>query len=116
MPNPIVSAIEVLDGERRYTQHRYWCSGCNALHAIGLAPAAREAGRPGWDFSGTLECPTYAPSQLTTWGKRDGGKHVCHTFIRAGQAEFLGDCTHALAGQTVPLPPLPDWVIREERE
>jgi hypothetical protein len=26
--------------------------------------------------------------------------------VRAGQIEFLGDCTHALKGQTVALP---DW-------
>lgn len=25
-------------------------------------------------------------------------------FIRDGQIQFLGDCTHALAGKTVPLP------------
>lgn len=31
---------------------------------------------------------------------------VCHSFVRAGKIEFLGDCTHALKGQTVPLP---DW-------
>lgn len=33
---------------------------------------------------------------------------VCHSFVRAGRIEFLGDCTHALAGQTVPLPPWPE--------
>ncbi|MCZ4340562.1 hypothetical protein O4H52_03015 [Sphingomonadaceae bacterium G21617-S1] len=32
---------------------------------------------------------------------------VCHSFVRNGQIEFLSDCTHALAGQTVPLPPFP---------
>jgi len=31
----------------------------------------------------------------------------CHYFIKAGQIEFQGDSTHALAGKTVPLPPLP---------
>jgi hypothetical protein len=25
------------------------------------------------------------------------------------QIEFLGDCTHSLAGQTVPLPEMPEW-------
>ena len=50
-----------------------------------------------------------APSQLSQCGNE-----VCHTFIRAGQIEFLGDCTHALKGQTIPLPPLPDWVLRSD--
>ncbi|MGC4033677.1 MAG: hypothetical protein QM754_18485 [Tepidisphaeraceae bacterium] len=29
----------------------------------------------------------------------------CHSFVRDGQIEFLGDCTHELAGKTVPLEP-----------
>lgn len=33
---------------------------------------------------------------------------VCHAFVRDGQMEFLGDCTHGLAGQTVPIPPWPE--------
>lgn len=31
-------------------------------------------------------------------------KTVCHSFITDGQIQFLNDCTHPLAGQTVPLP------------
>src|SRR5436309_254590 len=30
---------------------------------------------------------------------------VCHSFVRDGLIEFLGDCTHPLAGRTVPLEP-----------
>lgn len=37
----------------------------------------------------------------------------CHSFIQNGMWVFLGDCAHKLAGQTVPLPPLPDWLVRE---
>lgn len=33
---------------------------------------------------------------------------VCHSFVRDGQIEFLADCTHGLAGQTVPLLPWSD--------
>lgn len=36
----------------------------------------------------------------------------CHSFIVNGQWQFLGDCAHALAGQTVPMVPVPDWLIR----
>lgn len=39
---------------------------------------------------------------------------VCHCFIVAGQWQFLGDCTHELAGQTVDLPLLPDWFVDRE--
>lgn len=34
----------------------------------------------------------------------------CHSFVRDGKIEFLSDSTHKLAGQTVDLPPLPDWL------
>lgn len=36
---------------------------------------------------------------------------VCHSFVTDGRIQFLGDCTHALAGQTVDLP---TWPKREE--
>jgi hypothetical protein len=31
-------------------------------------------------------------------------ERVCHSFVTDGKIQFLGDCTHALAGQTVELP------------
>lgn len=33
--------------------------------------------------------------------------YTCHSFVTDGRIQFLGDCTHSLAGQTVDLP---DWV------
>ena len=35
----------------------------------------------------------------------------CHSFLKDGQWQFLGDCAHGLAGQTVPMVPLPDWLM-----
>jgi hypothetical protein len=63
--------------------------------------------RPQWDFDGDLEAPTLSPSIKTT--PYDGS--VCHSFLRNGVFEFLGDCTHSLKGQHVPMPDLPDWVV-----
>lgn len=31
-------------------------------------------------------------------------KSVCHSFVRDGQIQYLGDCTHEYAGKTVDLP------------
>lgn len=31
-------------------------------------------------------------------------RFVCHSFVRDGMIQFLTDCTHKLAGQTVELP------------
>jgi hypothetical protein len=52
--------------------------------------------------------PTLSPSILARWDTGpEHTRHVCHSFVRNGRIEFLGDCTHALAGQTVDLKDLP---------
>lgn len=54
--------------------------------------------------------PTFEPSILVTcrWMASDSEMKddVCHSFVRDGRIQFLGDCTHELAGKTVDLP---DW-------
>ena len=32
------------------------------------------------------------------------GRLTCHSFVTDGRIQFLADCTHPLAGQTVDLP------------
>ena len=39
-----------------------------------------------------------------TFNQQDPTVTRCHSFVREGRIEFLSDCTHALAGQTVELP------------
>lgn len=57
-----------------------------------------------------MERPTFSPSILVTlrWSENDNTMKddVCHSFVRDGQIQFLGDCTHKLANQTVPIA---DW-------
>ena len=121
MVNPIVVArntIHKQDGVNVHTvRHLYWCPGCDALHAITIRPGKQTNGAS-WAFTGTLECPTYEPSQLSTWyfDQPDGTRknYCCHTFIRGGMIQFLDDCTHDKKNQTLPLPPLPDWVLRDQ--
>lgn len=57
---------------------------------------------PRWSFNGDYDRPTFQPSILVEGSMRDGPNR-CHSFVTDGQIQFLGDCTHALAGQTVPL-------------
>jgi hypothetical protein len=75
-------------------QYLYWCEGCGYDHAFALKS---EGGHH--DFNGDLNNPTVSPSlvQNFTPGK------MCHSFIRDGKIEFLGDCWHNLKGQTVEL-------------
>jgi hypothetical protein len=71
----------------------------------------------GWNWDGNLASPTLSPSLLVTrrYGGEgpDGYDQRCHSFVRAGHWEFLSDSSHSLAGQTIPLPPLPDWAVQE---
>lgn len=110
---------------RRTTDgYAYWCQGCEGMHVV------RTDGAGAWGFDGNLEHPTFTPSVLITSGHYAPGWkgpscwctynaerpdrpapfkcERCHTFITAGEVLFLHDCTHALAGQTLPLPDLPD--------
>ncbi len=87
------------------------------MHAIPL----------GWTFDSNFDRPTVSPSVKITgkktvrvngkwtgeWVYEAHGKPVdecCHYILTAGQLNFCGDSTHALAGKTVPLPPLPLFV------
>lgn len=91
-------------GNHRWTLW-FICPGCRESHGIDS----------GWEFNGDFVRPTFSPSYLT-WndpnpqakeGKfRTGWR--CHSYIRDGQIQFLPDCTHDLAGQTVPIPPWSD--------
>ena len=87
--------------------YNYWCQGCDELHGV------RTEGASVWGFNGNVDAPTFTPSVLTTWTDRSTSpptEHRCHTFITNGTVQFLGDCTHALAGKTEPLPDLPSWL------
>lgn len=109
--NPIVIAREVTNANGEIgMRHYYWCPGCKTLHGIAINPHKQDNGA-GWTFAGTLECPSYEPSQKSDFGD----KRVCHTFIRNGQIQFLDDCTHELKGQTVPMVPVPDWALVDQR-
>lgn len=74
------------------------CPGCDDFHTIRVGT---------WTFNGDLERPTFSPSVLVRYDVSPPNQHlsiVCHSFVTDGQIQFLGDCTHALAGQTVDLP------------
>ncbi len=100
------------------------CPGCGFNHwlPIDFAHGSR------WTWNESVERPTLSPSilmraerfsplgesQYLDWmngkiprpEKFDSVPIVCHSFVRDGRIEFLGDCTHALAGQTVDLKPI----------
>ena len=107
---------------------KFWCPGCQEAHVIPVRPEAVD--NPSWTWNGDVEKPTFQPSILVTSGHYAKGHNkdtcwctynkehpddpapfkcgICHTFITNGQIQFLGDCTHELAGQTVELPDIPE--------
>lgn len=101
----------------------FWCPGCDGAHRVqhGDGPGPR------WQWNGDAEKPTFTPSILVKHNRmtekgyadykawldagcpKDIGSFetvpvVCHSFVTDGNIQFLSDCTHQLAGQTVPLP------------
>lgn len=84
------------------------CPGCNASHQIAVG----EGPGPRWGYNGNAESPTFTPSVLVTYPANPHAgddfaewrtTRICHSFVIDGQMQFLSDCTHALAGKTVPL-------------
>lgn len=94
----------------------FHCPGCGCDHGPRVSGS-----RPGplWTWNGDRARPTLAPSirvrgtvtltpdevaRVMAGEKVEPRELLCHSFVRDGQIAFLSDCTHALAGQTVPLP------------
>lgn len=94
----------------------FWCPGCDEHHYVVTHT-----------FDKNMEQPTFSPSVLVTgkqtirtgdgewdWVRGIDGKaidKICHSFINNGKIQFLGDCTHSLANQTVDLPEYPEGKI-----
>ena len=82
----------------------FHCPGCECAHRLRVEGLADGGGGP-WTWNGRLDLPTLAPS-IACWAGEEGGRrrNFCHSFVLEGRIQFLGDCYHALAGQTVDLP------------
>lgn len=100
-PRPRPSRVTPLTmadtGERVWV---FFCPGCGGVH---MYDAKR------WAFNENLRNPTFSPSYLC--GHKPDVGNRCHSYVTDGRIQFLGDCGHALRGQTVELPELPvEWL------
>ena len=92
----------------------FWCKGCQTYHGVNID----QSKSPCWGFNGDYDNPTFTPSILVRMPHPEGysrenpaplgweGKMVddiCHSFVTDGKIQYLNDCTHELAGQTVEL-------------
>lgn len=73
----------------------FYCIGCETHHAFAVgAPTG-----PNWTWNGDPEKPDVNPSLLVN-ATLDPARR-CHLFVRNGQIQYLSDCAHGMAGQTV---------------
>lgn len=113
--NPVASA-------RHLTQHGVnkclgimvllWCPGCQSLHAPRFRCPEHGGPKEGpvWEGDPNSDPFTMSPSLLVPATMISP---KCHSFVQNGQWQFLSDSTHVLAGKTVPLEPLPNWIVKE---
>lgn len=94
---------------------KFKCPACGHNHIVSIGPKSFWNIR--WQFNGDFEKPTIHPSVLVTCDIPEDAViepniRRCHSFIRDGKIQFLGDCTHDLAGKTVELPDYPEQEIQ----
>jgi hypothetical protein len=87
--------------EDGWYHYEFNCPGCQFKHGFYVKHEGYVG--PEWDFNKDIENPTVSPS-ISMQTTREGKPYICHSFIRDGKIQFLPDCTHSLAGQTVELP------------
>lgn len=109
----------VLTHDGKHYGYSFNCPGCEAdkaysevwgsEHTVTTPPSAQSNGAT-WGFNGDTDRPTFTPSiHVHPHGYFDKNNETrqsprCHSFVTDGRIQFLADCTHPLAGQTVDLP------------
>jgi hypothetical protein len=93
------TAVAVVGGAKNDLLH-FWCPGCKSQHIVSIKGATP------WDWNGDLEKPTISPSILVM---PTPIQPRCHSFIRNGKWEYLGDCDHELKNQSVEMTPVVKW-------
>jgi hypothetical protein len=88
----------------------FLCPGCDDFHQIQVGTGSG----PRWGWNGNADKPTFTPSIKVTYPANPDAdeefkewrtERICHSFVTDGRIQFLGDCTHHLAGETVDIPP-----------
>ncbi len=71
-----------------------YCPACKRAHVTDLVR---------WTWNGDVNRPTFHPSILHKFERTGAAPEVCHSFVKDGMIQFLGDCTHECAGKTLSL-------------
>ncbi|WP_019573378.1 DUF6527 family protein [Curvibacter lanceolatus] len=122
--------LRSLEGDRL----AFWCPGCKESHQIAIGEGSgprwgyngnseRPTFTPSvlvwWDEPKNIgDIDALNQDIAEARARREAGatgeeakvpyvSKRCHSFVTDGRIQFLSDCTHELAGQTVDLPPWP---------
>jgi hypothetical protein len=85
--------VDLTNEKGEFGCHYIECPACGYGHGFDSR----------WSFNGDYDKPTFTPSMLVNANMPQLG-HRCHSFITDGKIQFLSDCTHKYAGQTMDLP------------
>ena len=91
---PVVASLDAL------------CPACGFEHGFRVDLDGHGCyGSDVWAFNGDHEKPTFSPSMGSNLQGQQEHHPRCHSFLVDGIWQFLGDSTHAMAGQHVPMVP-----------
>jgi len=90
---------KVVDKQQFQPDYLFDCPGCGNSHGVWTSSPNHNGAK--WNFNNDMNKPTVSPS-IVVHGEKNNV--ICHSYISNGMIQFLVDCTHHLAGQTVELP------------
>jgi hypothetical protein len=93
MENRVVAQLSNSAGEKE-NKYMFYCEGCKQNHSFDER----------WTFNGDIVKPTFTPSLL--YNASVPNRPTCHSYVTDGKIQYLNDCTHTLAGQTIDLKPI----------
>lgn len=70
----------------------FYCPGCKTNHRIVTDK---------WTWNGDKDKPTFSPSILVTGYIGENQPVRCHSFVKEGKIQYLGDCEHHLKDKTI---------------
>lgn len=92
--------VEKNDEGQEGPDFMFWCPACQCGHGVWTTQPNGHTGAV-WEFNGNFESPTISPSLLIHHGK--DGKEICHVVVSLGILNYCSDCTHSMAGKSIPM-------------
>ena len=88
--NKLAKTEVILTSQGNHGGYLIYCPGCKCHHVFDIR----------WNFNGDYEKPTFTPSMLINNSRPESR---CHSFVTEGKIQYLSDCFHEFAGQTLDL-------------